>query len=446
LPFSNRPVAGDPNLVIILFDEYNTSSIDVARARKQLVEVISRLEPNSRIALYLLTKELKVLLDFTTERAALAAKLAAHAPVPGFTTEGLELGPTVETRSAALQAALAHAEAMVSDARSAHRVEVTLDALNLISAHVAGIPGRKTLIWLTSGVPMLIGYDPASFGASRVGQRNLNPEVIRTARNLERADIAVDTVDLRGIRPDDQAKVPNTRRRLPNAQSPFEMDSSYDTMMALAKETGGEVFRNTNDIGRAVQRAIDDSQVSYTLGFYASQAELDGSYRSFRVQVKGHGMHLRYRSGFFATPDPSAQESLTQPLAGLLGAGVSLSEISLTAEIQHLPNGTYRLTAHVGPDGLTLREENGQWTGDLEWLAAPGKKGLYSAPSQRLHVVLKSDAYREVRAHGLALTQLIALQEEDSEIGTAVRDVSTGAVGSIRMFRRSEASPDVSKH
>jgi VWFA-related protein len=438
LPFSNRVASGDPNLVIILFDEYNTASMDVARARKQLVEVFSRLEPTSRIALYLLTKELKILLDFTTDRAALAAKLATHAPVPGFTTEGLEFGPVIETRSEALQAALVRAEAMVSDARSAHRVEVTLDALNLISAHVAGIPGRKTLVWLTGGVPMLIGYDPASFGASRVGQRDLSPEVIRTTRNLERADIAVDTVDLRGVRPDDQSRLRNTRRQLPTGQSPFETDPNYDAMMTLAKETGGEVFHNTNDIGRAVQRAIDDSQVSYTLGFYASQDELDGSYRSFRVQVNRHGVHLRYRSGFFATPDPSAQERLSQPLARLLGAPVTVSEISLRVELQHVPDGKYMLTVHVGPEGLDLRDEGGKRAGDFEWLAASARNGAYSAGSQRLHVALTPDAYREVIEHGLTLSQSIALNEGDTEIGAAIRDVSTGVAGTLRLFHKAQ--------
>ncbi len=34
LPFANRAAPGDPNLVIVLLDEYNTSSMDVAHARK----------------------------------------------------------------------------------------------------------------------------------------------------------------------------------------------------------------------------------------------------------------------------------------------------------------------------------------------------------------------------------------------------------------------------
>jgi VWFA-related protein len=436
LPFSNRSASGDPNLVIILFDEYNTASMDVSRARKQLIDVFSRLAPNSRIALYLLTNELKILLDFTTDHAALEAELAGHAPAPGFTTEGSELGVGSDTGSPALTAALNRAESMIKDARDAHRTEVSLRALNLIAAHVAGIRGRKTLVWLTGGVPVLIGYNPATFGASRAGQRDLSPEVIRTTRNLERADIAVDTVDLRGVRPDDQARIANTRRPMGTRQPAFDTDPNYDAMMTLAKETGGEVFRNTNDVGRAVQRAVDDSQVSYALGFYASQDELDGSYRPFHVRTRSHGAHLRYRSGFFATPDPSAQERLSQPLAGILTAPVTVSAISLRAEVQHAPDGKYKLTVHAGPEGLDLRDEGGKRVGEFEWLAAAGRNGVYSSESRRLHVALTPDAYREVMERGLTLSQSIELRDGDTEIGVAIRDVDTGVAGTLRLFYR----------
>ena len=439
LAFSNRAAAGDPNLVIILFDEYNTSPRDVAHARKQLLDTVSGLDANSRVAFYVLTHELKILFDFTTDRAALTAKLAAHSPAVGFTTEGDEIPSPGSTASPSLDAALGRAELTLAAARAAHRAEVTLDALNLISAHVAGVQGRKTLVWLTGGVPILVGHDPAFRDQGSKYERNLSIEVLRTSQALDRADIAVDVVDLRGLRPDDQSRIRSPRRPLPNGQPAFAIDANYESMATLAHETGGEVFRNTNDIGRAVKLAIRDSQVSYALGFYASREELDGSFRPLRLQVNRRGVHLRYRTGFLATPDPDPNERLKQPLAGLLGAPVSLSEIGLRIEIQHAPGGKYELTAHAGPSGLTLREVGGVWTGDFEWLAAAGRNGVYTASSQRLHIALKPDAYREVMAHGLTLTQSLALQAGDTEIGAAIRDVNTGTAGTLRLFHRSAA-------
>lgn len=447
LPFSNRSASGDPNLVIVLFDEYNTHSMDAARARKQLVDIFSRL-PNSRIALYVLTTELKILLDFTTDHAALRAKLAAHAPLPSFATESPELDIDVESKPESLASAL-KAESIVSDARNAHSAEVTLDALNMICAHVSGLPGRKTLVWLTAGIPVLIGYDPASLGAVRAGQRNLSPDVIRTARALERADISVDVVDLRGVRADDQGNQRDLRREMPlgsTGLSPFAVDAAYESMMTIARETGGEVFRNTNDIGHALKRAIDDSQVSYALGFYPSQDELDGSFRKLGVHVARRGVHVRYRQGFFATPDPPPQNLLSQPLEQLVSARVSLSAISLRAELYREPQGSYKLTVHAGPDGMVLRDEGGKWTGDFEWLAAAGRNGVYSNQRRKLHVALRAEAYREFMMHGLAISQSVAWQEGDTELGIAIRDVSTGVAGTLRLYRRAPDAGTAARH
>lgn len=443
LPFANRAAPGDPNLVIVLLDEYNTSSMDVAHARKQLIDVFSRLAPRSRVAFYLLTHELKILLDFTTDREALTARLAAHQPELGFTTSGPDLGMDSDSVPEAIAGAIAQAESMVRSARSAHRAEVTLDALNLISAHVTGIRGRKTLVWLTAGVPVLIGHEAASFRSSPSAQYDLSAEVLRTARALERADITVDVVDLRGLRPDDQGSRGDFRSQMPIGRagaSPFDVDSNSEGMVSLVKETGGELFRNSNDIGHAVERAIADSQVSYALGFYASEDELNGAYRPIRVQTSRRGVRLRYRSGFFATPDPTPQARLRERLAALLGVPVALSDISLRLDLQHQPDGKYKLTVHAGPEGLALREENGVWTADFEWLAVGGRNGFYPDESRRLHVALKPDAFRDVMEHGLTLSQTLALRDEDTEIGVALRDVNTGIAGTLRLYRKAPAA------
>jgi len=48
-----------------------------------------------------------------------------------------------------------------------------------------------------------------------------------------------------------------------------------ETMDYVAELTGGKAFHNTNDLAGAVRKAIDDSSVSYTLGYYATGEERD---------------------------------------------------------------------------------------------------------------------------------------------------------------------------
>jgi hypothetical protein len=48
---------------------------------------------------------------------------------------------------------------------------------------------------------------------------------------------------------------------------------NLDTMKILAERTGGKAFYGTNDLSDAIRRAIDDSRVTYTLGFYPADAD-----------------------------------------------------------------------------------------------------------------------------------------------------------------------------
>src|SRR6185503_10030815 len=79
-------------------------------------------------------------------------------------------------------------------------------------------------------------------------------------------------------------------------------NQEFETMKLLADWTGGKAFYNSNDIRGAVKQATEDAEVTYTLGFYADEKDLDGSYRKVKVKVARKGTDTRYRKGDFATP------------------------------------------------------------------------------------------------------------------------------------------------
>jgi hypothetical protein len=77
-------------------------------------------------------------------------------------------------------------------------------------------------------------------------------------------------------------------------------------MKVLAERTGGKAFYGSNNLSEAIRRAMDDSRVTYTLGFYPAGAKWDGSFHRIKVKVKTSGAEVRARTGYFALPD-SAQ-------------------------------------------------------------------------------------------------------------------------------------------
>jgi VWFA-related protein len=67
---------------------------------------------------------------------------------------------------------------------------------------------------------------------------------------------------------------------------------------ALADETGGLSFRNSNDLGSAAARIADESRVYYLVGFHPPPGRKPGDWRKLKVFVKRPGLTVRTRQGY----------------------------------------------------------------------------------------------------------------------------------------------------
>src|SRR6185503_15490377 len=118
----------------------------------------------------------------------------------------------------------------------------TDEAIETISRHLGGLPGRKSLIWMSAaGIPLSI-----SSGTSRDGRES---QLGRATRLLTASNIAVYPIDLRGLQAPDP---PRGRRGMAPNLPP-------DVMIRLAEETGGRAFYFNNDLAGSVRTAISDA-------------------------------------------------------------------------------------------------------------------------------------------------------------------------------------------
>src|SRR6185503_13101396 len=95
---------------------------------------------------------------------------------------------------------------------------------------------------------------------------------------------------------------------------------------SLAADSGGFSVKNTNDLGRGIQRIADESRSYYLLGYNSSNTSRDGRFRKITVKVPGKkGLTIRARKGYFArlegktvakkteNADPAIQAALDSP-------------------------------------------------------------------------------------------------------------------------------------
>ena len=297
----------------------------LANAKQHLVEFLKQLDSNDRIAIYGLTDSLHVLCDFTCDRDQLLAVVSRYNPTSKTQRESVEPGqfhlPGAPPEfNEAIDADMQRLAALNNQARA----QATTAALLGITAHVADIPGRKNLLWLTANLP---------FSGQAI------------SRILARANIAAYPVDARGLLPRAPSTSPEAlsgpgdpyvRGPLGLEISPAESDqpTGIDTMEKIADDTGGRAFVNTNDLTGAIRDAVEDSAVTYTLGFYIDSDSLDGKFHELKVQVHRSGLNLRYPKGYFALKDtPPTQDERHNNYLVAIRSPLESSSIPVTIKV-----------------------------------------------------------------------------------------------------------------
>jgi len=91
----------------------------------------------------------------------------------------------------------------------------------------------------------------------------------------------------------------------PNPPPPINVDAQMlkgrlESLRVLALNTDGIAVVDTNDLDRGLKRISDDLTSYYLLGYYSSNAKLDGAFRTIKVRVTRPGVDVRSRRGYRA--------------------------------------------------------------------------------------------------------------------------------------------------
>jgi len=461
--YSNRPeyrTTGGP-ITVLLLDALNTEFKDQAYARQQMLRFVQQqYQPGKRMAIFTLTGSLGVLQDFTTDPQILYTALQRYQPQPktlqtavqptqsgeGAATTSqvatdLDAATSPLSDSSASAAVAAFAGAQVGYAED-QRAVITLNALSSLSRILGGLPGRKSVIWVTGELPFSLipedrnvteaelGEDLPSLNTRRVGEhaagssaaffRQSHAEDIReTSARLSSAQVAIYPVDARGL------------------SISTDIDSQ-ETMREMARETGGRAYVNQNEIKDGVSRAFEDELATYTIGYYPENKKYDGKYRSLKVKVNQGGVETFSRRGYYAI-DPAQIKgyNASQDVSSAMSNAAPATQVSFTAQV--VPPEANPTKGKVGVyflvDASTITQEDASGGKKLNVLfytsvySADGK--LTAHQSQKVDQVFDNDSYQKIMQHGMMLHMDLDAKGGASQVRLAVQDGRTGLVGTI---------------
>ena len=438
---------------MVLFDSLNTSVQDQGWVRNQVIKFLKSVKPEDHVAVYALTQELLILHEFTQDASELVEAAnrfepKESAPYDASNPGDFNLPAMNDPRGGwtKFQGAMSQSDPQTTLDAINRRGELTANALEAIANHVATIPGRKNLVWVSGAIPFTVLTESFESPSRQGGATG--PYTLAAARVLNRANMAVYPVDASGVITN-AAMDPSNPNDLkcidciPNGPTPksgmFVRENNLTSERAIADQTGGLAFYGTNDIGKAMKRAFDDGRYAYTIGFYPIHGQWDGKYRKIKIQVKATGAQLRYKSGYFAEAEHADSEA--QAKADLEEAALSpLDATRLGMIVSGKVSGPVserKVELHVAldPKQLLLKSAGQHEKGavDLYFVQRNAKGETVAEESQRIGLNLEEKQYEYLSKAGLVLARHLKFEPGSSELRVLVRDAGSEALGSVTM-------------
>jgi len=429
--FSNR-ANGTGSVTVVLLDRLNTLSSPgtigyesmpawfedhaLGYAKEHLVEFVKQMDARDRVAIYSLARSLTVLSDFSGDRDQLLRVLNGYRATSVTDREVVDPGSIHTPVPGDFNGSVDRERRTLANLTNVNRAQITMSALMSIASHVAAIPGRKNLVWLTADLP---------FSGAAI------------ARVLGRANVAVYPVDARGLLPKSLFSPPNDAAGVPGmggrGAPPESRPRGQDVMDKMAEDTGRRAFINTNDLAGAIRSAVEDTAGTYTIGFYPESDTLDGKFHPLKVHLKQGHLDLRYPKGYFADKEaPLTESSLAEVAQSPLESG----SIHLVARIlrvdQPKPN-SMSVSATIDLHDLQLVASGGVQKGNVKIVLiqqdAAGR--IIGREEQVMKLELTQENYASLLKSGIFFRRVLEPKEGVATLRLLVADPSNAVTGSL---------------
>jgi len=309
------PVLADEHrLWLILYvDNFNLKPLHKKRVFPHLRQFLARtLRAADRAMVVSYARSLKVRQPFTENVDLLFAALDEMEDDTGHAvmrererTDTLKLIANARDASQALNWARNYAESQMND------TTLTLRALQELIDSLAGLPGRKAIVYVTSGIPMAAGEEMFHAVAERFEPSLAYAEIPRhdTTRAFERVTrqatanrVVFYSMDASGMRANQFGAAEYGNFLTPGLRSTLEstvLANEQSSLRLLARETGGQAILNRNEILPALEEAAADFRTFYSLGILNPDTD-DLGFHKIKVKVKQKGVRVRHRQGYWS--------------------------------------------------------------------------------------------------------------------------------------------------
>jgi VWFA-related protein len=522
--FINIPrVPPSDAITVLLLDSMNTQLADQSFVHAEMLKYLKSIPPGTRMAIFALGNHLEYVQGFTEDASLLSAAIrnpklggapvsspllsssgdkAASQELTSLMAQSVAQGnasPGVAAALATLQQFMAEQGASQSDLR----VKTTLQAFQDLAGYLAGIPGRKNVIWFSSAFPLVLFPNPDLRDAFAVS-REYDPIVRKTSAMLAAAQVAVFPVAAEGnstdslynaderfqatpatpqqqsqivaASPESQAQMAQHMETSSLQQDSVQRNANHTAMQVIAQDTGGAAYFNTNGLSDAVAHVVEQGSYFYTMTYAPTNAVTDGRYRKIQVKLgrEDSGDKLAYRRGYYAADAKEAKadaaKPASDPLHPFMGPGMpNTTQIPLAVRVLRVtaqpdttaakiagdnaalqgPLTRYRVDFVIAASGLALdANPDGSRSGKIEAtvVAYDHSGAAVNWVVRQLDLGMDAARYAQVKANGVNFSLDIDVPKSGFTLRSGVFDLNANLAGTLEIPLSNVVGPAQDSH
>ncbi|MEM7052833.1 MAG: VWA domain-containing protein [Acidobacteriota bacterium] len=295
--------------LVIYIDNFNIRPPNRNRALRDIRTFLTRnVRAGDQVMLVSYERSLKIRRPFTRDPQVVASALEELERLTGYAAqrdfdrrETLDRIEDARSSAEALTWVRGYAENIQNDLR------FTIGALKEITSSLAGLPGRKAILYVSDGVPMVAGQDlfhavdgihgSGSGAITEAFGYDASARFRELASQANANRITFYTLDAAGLRVSNAISAENSRSEPLGIES-INTSNLQSPLRFVADTTGGFAIVNRNRFDGLLERVATDFKTFYSLGYRAPEAGR-GRYHRIKVKLKnGKGLRVRHREGY----------------------------------------------------------------------------------------------------------------------------------------------------
>jgi VWFA-related protein len=213
----------------------------------------------------------------------------------GFSTDGNELSTSLDQYTVGLRNIRRSSQYGGSD-----RFQLSMNALSQLAEREAGVPGRKMVLWISPGWPLLSG---PGIELSNKQQQQLFANIVALSTRLRQGRTTLYSVDPLGTG-ESVGRNFYYKNFIKGVAKLNQVQVGDLGLQVIATQTGGLALSSSNDVAALISTCMADAQAYYELSFAPPMADSPkgAEYHSLEVRVGTPGYTARTRTGYYVQP------------------------------------------------------------------------------------------------------------------------------------------------